>query len=526
MKKLICLSLVAIMLLSMLVACAGGGTETQPPAGSNGESGNNDGSDVQGGDDKPIVTDTWGQAKVEHDLPDDLDYEGAVIGIACRKDYRYRREISVETPTNPLDMAINLRNTNTEKYLNVKIKFIEAEELWGNSADANIYNYTKAEMDLGSQSEVDVIFANAAYTVNTNMLGLLGNFNGEELKWVKTSKPYWNQSYVKEATCYDQLYYLVGDLTLTIYDKAMVTFVNFDVAQNKLNATSDEFYTAVKEGKWTIQKYHDYVIEFPYADNGTVGEVDAADDIAISSIFPSEAYDGYYAAFDLELLKTNTDDSHTINVAGNTLLDQATTKIHELYSEPGIFKGNTETAFSTFHAGNTLFLTDILFRNEWQNETLRTKTTFKYGILPLPLWEENQFDKNASNLGYHTSSQDAHNAISVIKTHPDKFEAIAATLELLASKSYDDIRPYYIKRMVQDQYAQDKDSSDMIGIIMDGLIYETGMIYSFQVDRFAINMWRQGCNGTDTTTYWDTISAGAQDAVESFDLWYQMAASN
>ena len=466
-----------------------------------------------------IVTDIWMDGGVVPP-PEDLDFEGVEVGIAGRPETRYRREISVETPTNPLDMAINMRNTNTEKQLNVKITFIEADELWGTSTDANIYNYTKKQMDLGAQSNVDVILGNAAYTVNTNMLGLLADFNDKtEMLFVNTSKAYWNQSYVNEATFYDQLYYLVGDLTLSIYDKAHVTFVNFDLAAEKLGATSDEFYNAVSNGTWTIQKYHDYVTEFPYLDRGTVGEVDAADDIAISTIFQSESYDGYYTAFGLDLLKENSDGSHTITVAGNTLLDKATIKIHELYSEKGIFHGNTETAFSTFHAGNALFLTDILYRNEVQNEQLRAGTDLQYGILPLPLWEQGQFNKNVSNLGYRTSSQDAHNAISVIKTHPEKFEAVSATLELLAYKSYEDIRPYYVKRFVQDA-----GSANMLGIIMDSVTFNAEMIYSFNVDRFAIDLWRQGCNGTDIETRWESIRPGAMDAVESFDLWYQMNA--
>ena len=499
MKKILAFALAALMLLAVLASCTPAGT----------------GDDTDGVTDTVVVTDKWGQASVSHEVPDELDYQGMEIGFACRPETRYRREISVETQEDPLDMQIFLRNQQAENYLGTKLKFIEASALWGEPS-SNIVNFVKAEAQSGAQSNVDVIFAYAAYTVAPDMRPYLVNLNGDDLPYLNINKAYWNQSYVDAATCYDQLYYIVGDLTLTIYDKAMVTFVNLDKA-SEAGVTADSLYQAVHNKQWTMNYYTELVINYPYMDINNNNEVDAGDQIRVTTISQSEGCDGYYAAFDLKLLTENENGSHTINVDGNTKLENGAKMVYNVYSQQGLFFENkVSTPWKLFINGYSLFHIDILYRSAAQNQEMRS-AKFNYGILPLPMYDENQAD-----VGYFTTSQDAYNAISVLKTHPEKFEAISAFLEVLASKSYDDVRPFYIEKMVKGEYAADADSVQMIEYIMDGISFETGWLYSFQVDRFAYNVWRSCCwNNKSTVEKWGEISDKATQAVRTFDMWFE-----
>ena len=385
--------------------------------------------------------------------------------------------------------------------------------MWGNTASADITNFVKQEFNAGVESDVDIIAGNAAYQVNSGLRGYLVNLNGADAIYLDSSQGYWNQSYVEAATCFDQLYYIVGDLSLTIYDKAIVEFVNLDIAGAE-GIDASEFYNHVYNGTWTYDTFFDYVSSYNYIDNNDSFEVDEGDDIRISTIFQSEAADGYYFAFDISVLKTNEDMTHTITIDGNTKLVSGTEKIAKLYGLDGIYHGGTETAFARFIAGDSYFHTDILYRNESQNKQLRN-ADFNYGILPLPKYDEDQEN-------YHTSSQDAYNAISILATHYNKLDAASAMLELMASKSYDNVRPFYIEKMVKGEYAADADSVKMVDTILKGIVFDSAWVFSFEVERFAYNIWRgPACGTTTVSEQWGKSQQNAFDAVRMFDMFYE-----
>lgn len=515
MKKILALAIVALMLFTTLVACAknNDAANTTAPAGSDTPAAS-DG--PNGGDpDSSYETNSNSEIAYKHKVPEDLDYQGATIGLASRTELRYRREICVEQAADPLDMKILLRNQQVEKYLNAKLKFIEAPEMWGAPASL-ITNYVTQEYNAGAESEVDIISANAAYAVNSGMRGYLVDLNGIDAAYLDPSQGYWNQSYVEAATCYDQLYYIVGDLSLTIYDKAIVEFVNLDTAKAE-GIDPSEFYNHVYEGTWTFDTFYNYVNNYTYVDTNNNFEVDAGDDIRLSTIFQSEAADGYFFAFNIDVIDTNDDGTHTIKVDGNNKLVSGTEMVADLYSLAGIYHGDTSTAFKRFIEGDAFFLTDILYRNENQNKELRN-ATFQYGVLPLPKYDQDQAD-------YNTSPQDAYNALAVLKTHEDKIEIASAFLEVMASKSYDDVRPFYVEKMIKGEYVADSDSVKMVETVLDGLIFDTGWVFSFEVERFAYDVWRgPACGTTTVAERWAKIQTTAIDAVRAFDMFYEATA--
>ena len=99
---------------------------------------------------------------------------------------------------------------------------------------------------------------------------------------------------------------------------------------------------------------------------------------------------------------------------------------------------------------------------------------------------------------------------------------VSAFLEVLSSDSYNGCRPYYIEKMVKGEYAQDAKSVKMIEIIMNGITYETAWLYSFQVERFAYNIWRTPCSGSKTfDEQWAGQQLKATEAVKTFDMWFE-----
>ena len=330
---------------------------------------------------------------------------------------------------------------------------------------------------------------------------------------------HWNESYIKAGTCYGQLYTLVGDLNLTIYDKAFVTFTNMDLAATN-GIDPDELYAAVENGTWTYDYFYELVDGFTYVDSDGDGTVNVGDIIPLASIKGSEAYDGFLRAWDIELLTKNVDGSHSVNVDGNTKLEQAAEKLQQLYQLEGVYlDSNIEKSFSeSFVAGNALFDIDILYRNENSNQNLRN-AAFDYAVLPLPKYDTAQ-------AGYYTTSQDSYNAMSVMGHRPEKLEAISATLELLSSKSRDDVIPYYVEQIINNGYASAPDKVNTLELVMDGVRFDTATIYSTQLNHFQSSLWRNVIMRNVTVAErWASIKADSITAVTEFDAWFKASAS-
>ena len=539
MKKILCLVLALLMIFTVLVACTkkgeGTGDATSAPIdggdtdGGNGGNGDVDGdvdgsdsisgSDADGSSDTDTTTESketnqWGEDKLTPGTEgEDLDFQGATIGIACRPETRYIREFGVETQADPVDMKIYQRNKAVEKELNVKIKLIGEATLW---TATGIKDYVLQEQTAGVESEVDVVAAYGAYATTPLLRGCYVNLADEtQVSYLTLTNAYWNQSYIQAATCYNQLYYLVGDLNLTVYDKSIATFTNMDLArENEINP--DDLYAAVKSGDWTYDYMYTLVKDFSYLDGNENFTVDVGDIVPLATVSGSEGRDPFVSAWQLEMLKENDDGTHTITIDGNTKLEAACTKLINLYELEGVFLTSIEESFEwSFVGGKALFDFDIIYRNADSNTALRN-CGFDYAILPLPKYDKDQ-------QGYYTTPQDAYNTMSVTTTHEDKIDAICATLELMCAKSYSDVRPFYIEKMVKATYVTGPDKVTMLDTAMAGSVFDTGTIYASQLEGFISTIWRSATmNKITIAERWEAKRTAITTAVEDFDVWFAM----
>ena len=111
-KRILCLMLALVMLLSMLVACK----KDEEEAGGEGE-------------DTTTTVDENGQRYDENgylmdDLPEDLDYGGKDITFLVWQESSWDKwELDPLNLPTPLDREVYRRNMQTEKRLNVKLNF-------------------------------------------------------------------------------------------------------------------------------------------------------------------------------------------------------------------------------------------------------------------------------------------------------------------------------------------------------------------------------------------------------------------
>ena len=511
MKRLLALSFAILMLIGALAAC----TTNVPEATETKDNATENSDVIDQTTAEPL--NSWSEPEIIAGIPEDYDAQGVEIGIASRPEQQYIREFGVETQTDILDSKIFKRNTSLEKQINVKMLFLGADDLWTTDG---IIQYVTTEFQSGITSKVDAAAIYGAYVNNAALRGYFVNLQGDDLIYMDLTKGYWNQDYVTHGTCFDQLYAVVGDFNLTVYDKSIVTFVNLDMARSN-GIDPDTLYAAVDNKEWTADYMYNIVHAFSYMDNNDNKIVDFTDTVSVASLGGSECYDGFVRAWDLQMLATNDDGTHTIIVDGNAKLESAVDKMRTLYAEPSVYLDmSLENPFvNCFVAGNALFCIDILYRNAEYNTKLRN-ADFEYAILPLTMYDENQER-------YLTTPQDAYNAMAVMGHHPEKLEAVSATLELLASKSYDEVRPFYIEKMVKATYVSGAKSVKMLELALAGSSFDTAIIYYHQVGLLTYNMWRGVCNKEVTVAErWGAKREEIELAVAEFDSWFTSQKKN
>ena len=162
-----------------------------------------------------------------------------------------------------------------------------------------------------------------------------------------------------------------------------------------------------------------------------------------------------------------------------------------------------------------MFCIDILYRNAQSNINLRN-VKFTYAVLPMPMFNTDQGK-------YLTTSQDAYNAMSVMSHHEDKLEAVSATLELLAYKSYNEVRPFYIKRMVKATYVSGEEQIKMLEYAMNGLSFDTATVYAEQVGSVSYELFRATLRaGSTVSDRWASKRDQIEMAMLTFDSWFSL----
>lgn len=116
-----------------------------------------------------------------------------------------------------------------------------------------------------------------------------------ELSYLTLEQPWWNQSFVEEMTVYNSLYFIVGDITTTAFDRAMVTLFNKALVENYYGSL--DLYAVVNEGKWTLD-YLGELVKDAYEDLNGNGQNDLEDFHGVGFNLGSMCVDGMQTALE------------------------------------------------------------------------------------------------------------------------------------------------------------------------------------------------------------------------------------
>ena len=446
-KRVLALLLAILMLSSLLVAC---GQDAEDEFDADGSSALVE----DGGED----LNAWGEKNYMHNIPEGTDYGGKEVRVLVSSTDSYQREWYSDPRTDSLDNEIFKRNRTVQEEINITLKFV-------NYSNATEMKTTITNAGNMGGEGIDIINMARNDAGNTNNLAYYKNVRSDAFTYLNLDNGYWSQYFNQVFTVGGKQIYLVGDVNLSLWDRAIVMFFNKTLLKDNYNhfgVTETDLYNMVTEGKWTYDTFYALIKDF-HIEGDDISGTSAGDTVGLCSILTSEAPNGFLYSWGVSLTEKTADDTpQVVTGAAREKYIQAGDKLVTLFKSNGAWVAKNSTAnIAHFTEGRSVFNVDTVWHNDNHLTKLKAMGGEGFGILPTPKYDENQTE-------YYTGVQDMHNVMAVMQGNKD-YEMISATLELLSYESYNSVRPYYVKNMIRYRTFEDAKSGEMFDIIMNGV---------------------------------------------------------
>ena len=462
MKKLL-LVLLAVLLILSMVACGGPSeTESNAPETETDDTSGETGKETPGGYDA-----SFDRSTVKDDVPADLKFNGETVTFFVRtgSDELLQYEMDVDSVVNDtLYDAIYWRNKTVEERLGITINTISQP---GDYADRVSWNDTLRTAVNTRSGDFDMA---AIYMSTGSVLAVEGlYYNVIDFPYISLEKPWWNQSIKDELTMFGALYYLAGDIAATEMTRTFCMFYNKNLFDKYYGKQEGDLYSVIAENKWTIDYMYDLVAGVNDDVDGSGTKTDG-DIVGYMTGDPSKQNswnDAWIAACGIDIT-TKVNGIPELSFYNERTLRAFDAVQRLCMTCPGTFATGETMENTTFINGKVLF----------GGGSLGSGAKFRdmrdsYGVLPLPMLEENQEG------GYATTFSNAASLITILSSLPEtRKELVGATLELMAAESYKQVTPNYCEVALKTKYAEAPEDAKIYDLILNSVQISFGYCYS------------------------------------------------
>lgn len=445
--KAISLILAAIMTATVFASCA-----------ENAETGNESVvteavTEAETEDELAGLTDMEKRAYLKDSLPEE-NFNGADFRISYYNGVEY--EITTEEEDGEiLNDALYARNRTVEERFGVKIVGVACGGCYD---QPGIIRQTISSGD-------------DAYELCSSMVFLTGPIiiEGYYLNWLNMeyndfSQPWWIGGVNDCFRIGDAIYAATGDMCVSTLKLTYGIYYNRTQGENyNLGGVYDE----IRSGNWTIDRFTD-IVHAVYSDLNGNGKADDDDFYG----FTAEALtnlDIYSFAFGIPITEKDADGIPQL-VFNNEKTITAVDKVLDLYyGGEGSHISSAGVETNIFKAGNCLFTTSWLGHAYGNFRDMKDD----YSILPYPKYDENQ-EK------YLTGAMDNYSVLGAPITTKTP-EMISLITEALNIESYKTLFPTYYEQALQNKYARDVESIEMIDILMQGRNFDLVTLFSANI---------------------------------------------
>jgi hypothetical protein len=404
-------------------------------------------------------TDIFAERRSKADNLGNRDYGGAKETFIFYKDYS-KYVFSDETDGEVVNDAVFNSIKTVEARLNVTIS-----ELDLGIGDGEIPGKLK-EFIMAGDKVFDFAFGHDTITPALTLENLFTDFY--TIPNLDLDQPWWNSNAFEEFTVLGKCYMGLGDLSYQGLDRARVLYINEGAAAD-LGITLP--YGDVRAGSWTLDKLI-AMTKNAYQDLNGNQTVDDGD--FFGYITEGVCY-GYLENFGVSTMGRDSDGLVCVGFD----MDKMTTLMDKLYN--WLLKTNGVKMMAANYYPTTEFASGQVLIATSEIGQMITKVRgadIKYGLLPMPKYDENQAN-------YVTSCGEFVLVVPNLLVGDD-LERCGAVLEAMSAEGYRQVFPAYYYIALEGKFFEN-DSLDMLDIINDSrrpsfsFVYDGGIGVNFAI---------------------------------------------
>lgn len=418
-------------------------------------------------------------------LPDQ-DFGGGVITVMCRTEQLY--EFNVESETgDTIEDAVFRRNMTIEDRYNVALQTYDIPGDWNNLAP---YLAAVSNAVMAGDNTYDILTGYQYYIVNAAVQGHMLNLAGQP--HLNFDNPWWSGA-IKESTYDNKVFFITGDISLTLWEYLYCIYFNKQLAADY---NTEDLYKLVSDGRWTFDKLTEICMTVSQDLDGD-GKYTAADLYGYATT-TGNLLDNFVTAFDIDFTKPDEEGIQVLALDSERTVNAYDKIVAFLQNKSNVY-ATPETAYYPVNEHYLMFMENrVLFLPEYLgNAKILRGMEADFGIMPYPKYDEEQ-EK------HRTQSQNGYTMLGIPKTAKDP--ALSAfILEAMCAKSSEIIRPAFYDIALKSKFTRDDESAEMINIIRDGISFNFGMIYSYELDNIVIIF-----RNTPTVKSFKTLYAGKE----------------
>ncbi|MBE6611630.1 MAG: hypothetical protein E7632_03965 [Ruminococcaceae bacterium] len=360
---------------------------------------------------------------------------------------------------------------------------------------------TVSQSVLAGDDEYDTALLRSDEVKQNAYLGTYMNLY--DLKYLDLEKSWWSQSIVRDMTVDGVLPLITGDI-IVCENESMNTIIYNSSLGRDFNI--ENLYQTVRDGKWTMDKMLSCMklVNADLDSNGTWDENDRwgmlyADNAAALPWFACTETYTFTGSGDSIEYSANSERAYAVYELVQSFLSDKT-----MAFDWARIKTDTAIRLAGMMSNKQALFANMVL--SFVRRNLRDVTA-DFGVLPMPKLDEAQ-ESYATSVSVSTPYVFVPSSVG----HPDE---VGFILEALASESKPITETYY-KVAMQSKYTRDEESYEMIELMMQNIIFDTGFVMDFGGITNEIRKGVMGDNG-----YASLLGAGESAAIAALEEFYE-----
>ncbi len=402
------------------------------------------------------------------------DFRVLTLSAGINATNRFTQEIWVEAETGDvINDAIFRRNSMIADRLGVNIIACPVDDVFSAAK--------KSAMSGSDDYDLHGMYMKSA-GITIASEGLVRDWN--KIPGLNLDSVYLNSNCRDNLSICGRLYLMSGAILISEIDDTLAMIYNKKLAEDN---GLESIYTLVFDGKWTLDTFAEQATAI-YADIDGDGVMKPNNDLF--GYIQDPASMTYNWLFSCDLLSEKISDDGIIDM--NVDQDRIQTMLEKLAnvnSSDGIQIGLDLYEGLDYFKEDRIYIYAIILRNI---ELLRDMES-DFGIIPYPKFDESQSD-------YLNHVGGASPILTIPITNNADDERLRQVLEGMAVASYQVVVPAYFDVALKEKYSRDKETQDMLDIILKSRTYNLGYLGGISFVTGAASLIKG--KKTDFSSFW------------------------